>query len=275
MLHFEAENLSLAQKPIGASEEHALMIAVDGAHSAGKTTVIRDYIQDKDLLVDGDIDDFGGTHHYDYPTVCVTEIVDNITVPIVIVGEIARQTDALYPQRNMLTTGYNKDDQASITLRTMSRTQGAGMSALAMARKLQPDREKAIGVVLTDRGVLSGFGYAMLRLPKENHAQANLASISDLATPSFPISIAEQAYAFAADHYDKILLTDHTEVAFEDDGKRVVDDGFRSQVADTIAALYRAHLSPNKVELLHGDRSARVAKLSSHIHGLINLELES
>lgn len=273
MLRYDAETLAVLQGPVEGPEEHALVMAVDGTHSAGKTTVIRDYIADKELLVDEEIDDFGRLHDHDYPSVCVTETVNGVRVPVVVVGEVARQLDAFYPDRNMLTTGYNRDDQASITLRTISRAQGAGMSALAMARKLQPNRQKPVGAVLSDRGVLSGFSYASLRLPNEDHDHVDLANISDLPTPSFPIDIAQQANAFAG-HYDKVLLTDHLEIGLENDGKRVVDDNFRSLVADSIAAAYRARLPAEKVSLLCGDRAARVARLSAHICGLIELQLE-
>jgi hypothetical protein len=275
MLRFEADTLAVAQGPEVGPEQHALLMAVDGTHSAGKSTVLRDYLAEKELLVDDDIDDFGRMHEHDYPVVCVSETVSGVKVPVVVVGEVARQLDAFYPDRNMLTSGYSRDSQASITLRTLFRTQGAGMSAMAMARKFQPNREKLVGAVLTDRGVLSGFSYALLRLPEEeDHGHVDLANISDLSTPSFTINIAEQAYRFAGG-YDKILLTDHTEIGLEDDGKRVVDDDFRTLVADSVAAAYQARLSAEKIAHLRGDRAARVVQLSGHIRELLQHQLEA
>lgn len=274
MLRYDADTLSVAQGPVRGHEQHAVLMAIDGTHSAGKTTLIRDYIADKELLVDDEIDDFGRTHQHDYPSVCVTEVVDGVQVPIAVVGEAARQLDAFYPDHNMLTTGYNRDDQASMTLRTMARAQGAGMSALAMARKLQPSRENPVGLVLTDRGVLSGFSYAALRLPHEDHACVDLANISDIPTPSFEVNIARQAYEFAG-QYDKILLTDHAEISLDNDGKRMTDDTFRTLVANSISRGYEDRLTADKVLQLRGDRATRLTQLSGHIRNLLLSQIEA
>lgn len=293
MLRLDAETYAICQgTPVGP-EQQTLILAVDGAHSAGKTTVIRDYITGKRLHSYPDIDDFGTKQEFAFPessivaelngvplskpsynSVCVTTDIDGTTVPIVVAAESARMYDSMHPQERALTDGYSRDGQASITMRLMGAAQGAAMSAAAVARQLQPDRLKTVSLALIDRGILSGFEYAWLRLPEEDHTVVDLAAISDIPTPSHVINVAQQAYEFAS-VYDKILLVDHAEVAFEDDGKRVIDGGFRNLVAEGISQAYRLRLPEDRIDMLRGDRLQRKQQIVAHIRDLLTTQLSA
>lgn len=277
MLRFEADTLEVAQGPIMGPEHQALLMGVDGAHSAGKSTLLLDYIAPKELLTDPtDMSDFGSKHAFAhlYPYVCVAEEVDGVQVPIVIVSEAARQIDNFYPDRQLLTTGYSRDGQAKMTLRTISSAQGGGMSALDMARQLQPDRKTPVAAVLCDRGSLSGFAYARLRLPEEDHTRVDLANISDIPTPPYEVDVASQAFEFAK-LYDRVFLADHTEIPLEADGKRLKDETLRDDVAHSIHALYGYVLPAEKVTHIKGDRGARVAQLSEYIRTMLRQRMQA
>lgn len=245
-------------------------VVVDGTHSGGKTTLIQDYVAQKELLPD-DGADFGTKHGFTYPYVCVTENVDGIEVPVVISSEAALSRAQKYPWRKMLTEEYNTVDQGAITFHAALNIVTGASYAARMADKLQPNAALPFGVTLSDRGPLSGYVYADTRLPGYNHDVFDMRDFFDLSgpTPTYT-NLRPRIEAFVST-CDLAVIPSHKRVKFEASEYREEDLELRRQIARGVHAAYRERVE--KVATLSGSRPERRSQFQAVLRAFIRTRL--
>lgn len=239
------------------------IVIVDGTHSSGKTTVIRDYIDSHQIITDPELD-FGPTKDRTYPNVCVAEEIGGLVVPVVISAESATIYAGMHPSRNVLTSGYNRIDQGAITIRALIDIYRSRVMASFMARKLQPDNPKPIGIALADRGPLSGIIYGRTSLPEQDHFNFRANQIFDLASSEHRIDLQVAISEFCRQNITA-LLTDYEEIPFEAGQLRKSDMSFRSQVAAGVESIYHQAFDTSHIYKLRGSRVERHDQLKQRI----------
>ncbi len=271
------------------AQHDVLLQVIDGTLSAAKSTPIEAYIASRPQLADEDLDLpaqrvrsilFPGEAEprpllYDYR--CITEEIDGVIVPIIVIPETARQYADRQLFRNVLTTDYTAADQMAITIQQSFAFSRAVSSAAVMASKLQPDRQRTISGVLSDRGPMAGFAFGYTRLPNDEHTMGDLGDhLVTNSNQSIPIDVLADAIDTTR-HLDRVLLADFTEVELKDDGQRVIDQAFRLRIANEIAWLYRWALrgDSDRIGTLSGSQSIRPQVIMDEMRSILHDRLFS
>lgn len=241
------------------------LIAIDGTHSSGKSSVLTELAVGRSILDVGEAKMWG--------IQAFAEPVRDELTPVVLVHEAATRVATTWNQPEMLTTGYTASGQYVIEQSADGAISVAGLVACELGKQLNDLRVRP--VVVTDRSALSGYSYLTERLPEEDPNWVNLSQVAQetgmlLAAPvSTPRDICELFRAAMQEACDHAYITDHTEVPFEDNGLRLEDTELRERIARSIHKIYRDCLGSNRVSVLAGTAEERAAKVRAKLHQLI------
>lgn len=237
------------------------LVVVDGTHSSGKTTLLNDY--------------FKGAAMLDETFDCYFPYKERgAGIPVFGVAEAATAYDAwVRPARteSCLTSGYNLLDQAAIELTAFSSIEAA---MIACGRRAK-DLGAPAGIVLADRSPASGHVYARLRLGRTANnvdlREVCAASEGKLMTnPSaeYRVDIQQLGRTQLQGYCKLVLIPDHHEIDFEDNGLRQTDLDFRDAIATEMIAYYSGLLGATNVQHITGNRRERLAKLRLAVQGV-------
>ncbi|HVV66975.1 MAG TPA: hypothetical protein VHB72_02805 [Candidatus Saccharimonadales bacterium] len=232
-----------------------LVCAVDGTHSAGKTTIVEGLNEEgkvHELLDENLLYDDIGYGMVDLPGV-------NKHTPSIYVPEAARWAADYSGDPELLGEKWNLAFQLQLTDKYKLRIQAAAGLAAPVMRQLIANRPELSAedltrpLILADRSGLDGLAYTRLR-----SNLSNTEVIGGFPTEKF-------AREWVAHYVDLVLLSDYDEIPFELDPARSSDQELRKSIAREIAADYYATLPPERIQTLHGDPEQRQNELLQFI----------
>jgi len=208
------------------------LVVITGTHSAGKTTLFND-LQDH------------------LPKTECTNVAFS--------EEAATTYATTQPGKELsLTDGYTPEDQVIIEVNNF------GAITEAVDSTQSSDDTHPGGLVISDRSPLDGLAYAMLRTGEDQRLVSMYETYSSAqnsagnTVPGVFLPWAQWVSKFTQRYVDLVIIPDHTEVPFEDNGLRESDVNFREEVAETIARLYKNIVGRERILVVAGSREERL-----------------
>ncbi len=234
---------------------------ISGTHSAGKTALLNDLLD-----VGIHIPEMPDTTLVPYPSyrmigdVAFGFVPEATTAYMNVVGDIT-----------LATNGYTREHQIAMEDYALSLT----MSGLADLASHIKDNNIRAGVLLADRTSLDGTAYRALRIPTDSPWVNGYDTDRVLyGEPFNKVQGVELHYErmwddFLRRYCDFAIFPNHSELALEDNGTRLVDDEFRNAVGQLMLAKYTHAVGKEKIHIVSGDRNDRLAQLLSVITAIV------
>ncbi len=244
---------------------------VTGTHSAGKTTLVSDYVAtlNNRRTIGGESQD--ALYYYSAGSLTY----NHLEIPVVTIPEAATIYALERRTPEVLTTSYTFDDQVRMEL--LADTLGTEGSILAesLFDALNPAHKgKRVALLLSDRTGLDGAVYSGVRLPAQEQENVNLYEVmkntGGMLIGSGPHTYQwRQAVRQAIAQSDIAFIVDHEEVPFESSELRLADLEFRNRIATQITKAYNAVLGTDMLVKVSGTREERVQIVSKHLRTLL------
>jgi len=255
----------------GVAEQVACIqcIAITGTHSAGKSTLMNDFMQALDPL-EGQL--------YPWLREATFTLASGITIPIVGVTEAATDyAHTIAKDPSVMTHNYRMEHQIGVESIAFNRLLYGGQRCAELAASYQSSNRRLIGLLISDRTPLDGHVYSRLRLPAEEQVYIDMEHVAQFTGGRPPKTVHDSPIPYrwrirrsVREMVDIALLPDHTEVAFEHTDVRIEGEAFRDTVANAINAYYSRLLTADQVQVVHGSREERLTAVATHALQLIS-----
>jgi hypothetical protein len=243
---------------------------VTGTHSSGKTTLLKDYGTKTEVLNE--------VTGYEIPSRFTAgyEYVEGLTIPVVIAPEAATfYANRIAKNKRVVTDQYTMADQIGMESIAKRLIIHANVVAAHLAHRLQPNLERPIAIVVSDRSQLDGHVYSSVRVPEEEQELIDIAAVAKATgagVPSnyagFPIPYRENARISAAESFSLAFMTNHKEVPLTASDYRSDDIAFRDAIAQRMTDYYKTVIGAERVITLSGNRIDRLDILSDSLRGI-------
>jgi hypothetical protein len=249
---------------------------VTGTHSAGKSTLVNS-LSDPVFTERFRLDH--SRIHPNFPKLGGRVLdISGMQVPLIVIEEASTFYVRKTGDPTVVTDNYTFEDQILMEELTCELRGLAAEHMSEILPELQPAANPRIGVLLSDRFTPDGFAYSSLRTPDK---EQDLICLQDLymkkfgepgnTVPGLKTPVRTWDHAFVRNYCDFVLIPDHSEVAFEDNGLRQTDLAFRETVATAINRVYTEIIGAEKIHSIKGTpQEATAAALAIIVKTVMN-----
>jgi nicotinamide riboside kinase len=240
--------------------------AITGTHSAGKTTLL-DGLINYSTAID-ELPDAPKT--IPYPKF---RRLDGVAVAFVPEATTAYMHHT--GLNTLATTDYSREHQVAMEEYGLSLIM-SGFTELA--EYLAFTKEKH-GLILTDRTPLDGPVYRTKRLPGDDPWVSGFINETLLHGRTFntfedvQLNKENMWSDFLKRYCDFVIIPDHTEIALEDNGTRLLDETFRQEIADKMKEIYIKSVGLEKIHVVQGSHSERLRSTQTVINDTLSPQL--